>query len=224
MAIINGTAGNDTRTGTTGSDEIYGLAGNDTLNGGGTATINDFDFLDGGAGNDALTIRGAGTAFGGTGNDVIRFITSGNVDIDYLEAAYWNATRGIIANLTAVARGSVAAGNNTAGFAVSDGQGGVDRLIGVHRVLDTEHGDTFFIDQTYLNSYNVAEISLTGGNDYVKVLGGARVLVVYNNADGAVHADLQAGFATDRVDTNLFIGYDRLIGVTDLRGVRLETC
>lgn len=34
MAIIYGTAGNDTLTGTTQDDQIYGLAGNDELIGG----------------------------------------------------------------------------------------------------------------------------------------------------------------------------------------------
>ena len=49
MAVINGTAGNDTIPGTPADDTINGLAGNDTI--------------DGGAGNDSIS--------GGTGNDLL---------------------------------------------------------------------------------------------------------------------------------------------------------
>ena len=66
MAIINGTAGNDSRTGGTANDVLNGLAGNDTLDGGAGN-----DSLNGGVGNDSL-IGGAGadTMNGGAGNDV----------------------------------------------------------------------------------------------------------------------------------------------------------
>ena len=215
---VEGTHLADTINGSARSNFILGGAGNDSIHGGGTTAITDFDELRGGAGADTLTIKGAGVALGGTGNDTLRFATSGKADLDYMEAAYWSAQQGIVANLTAAVRGGVAAGNATAGFAVKDGEGGTDRLFGVHRISDSAHGDTFFIDTTYKNSYSEAEISLTGGNDYVKVIGAARVLVSYSTAEGAVLADLRAGYATDRSEASLFIGYDRLIGVTNLRG------
>src|SRR3954452_14539616 len=57
MAIITGTAGNDTLNGTSGADQIFGLGGDDILNGGGGS-----DQLDGGT--------GAETISDGTGNDI----------------------------------------------------------------------------------------------------------------------------------------------------------
>ena len=67
MAIINGTAANDTLTGGAGSDVITGHAGDDRLIGG-----DGNDTLKGGAGNDKL-LGGAGNDYlqGGTGNDVL---------------------------------------------------------------------------------------------------------------------------------------------------------
>ncbi|QNN64476.1 hypothetical protein H9L12_09110 [Sphingomonas rhizophila] len=51
MAIINGTAGNDTLTGTKDADSIFGLSGSDTIN-----ATQGADTVDGGTGNDRLTI------------------------------------------------------------------------------------------------------------------------------------------------------------------------
>lgn len=67
MAFINGTTNNDSLTGTTNADELYGLAGDDTINPGtGSDTVylrNNYDnfgvyedFIDGGVGNDLLTL------------------------------------------------------------------------------------------------------------------------------------------------------------------------
>src|SRR5262245_1150079 len=58
MAVINGTAGNDTLPGTTGNDVITGLAGDDEL----TDDLGK-DKIDGGAGNDTLD--------GGADNDTL---------------------------------------------------------------------------------------------------------------------------------------------------------
>lgn len=74
MAVITGTAGNDTLTGTADADEIFGLAGNDTLIGG-----RGYDTLDGGSGNDLIDASSSNVAtdfFGdlvlaGRGSDTI---------------------------------------------------------------------------------------------------------------------------------------------------------
>jgi Ca2+-binding RTX toxin-like protein len=58
MAIIEGTAGEDTLVGTEDADEIFGRGGNDILEGGAGD-----DFLEGGAGEDIL--------FGGDGDDML---------------------------------------------------------------------------------------------------------------------------------------------------------
>ena len=59
MAVITGTAGNDTLTGTSSADTITGLAGDDSINGNGGR-----DTIDGGTGNDTID--------GGNGNDSIQ--------------------------------------------------------------------------------------------------------------------------------------------------------
>ena len=59
MAVITGTAGNDTLTGTNSADTITGLAGDDSINGNGGR-----DTIDGGTGNDTID--------GGNGNDSIQ--------------------------------------------------------------------------------------------------------------------------------------------------------
>ena len=51
MAVINGTAGNDTLKGGTGSDTIYGYAGDDRIDGGSGG-----DVMYGGAGNDIYIV------------------------------------------------------------------------------------------------------------------------------------------------------------------------
>jgi Ca2+-binding RTX toxin-like protein len=70
LAIVTGTAGNDTLNGTAGNDLLLGLAGNDTLNG-----LAGDDVLVGGAGTDTLN--------GGLGNDTYVFgLADGNDTIN----------------------------------------------------------------------------------------------------------------------------------------------
>ena len=72
--ILHGGDGDDTMTAETFGDvdQLYGDGGNDTIWGG------TLDHVDGGAGNDVLSIRGtSGTYFGGAGNDAFSFGASG---------------------------------------------------------------------------------------------------------------------------------------------------
>ncbi|HEV8391529.1 MAG TPA: hypothetical protein VGQ35_16880 [Dongiaceae bacterium] len=78
MAVINGTANNDTLVGGAGNDIISGLAGDDKISGlGGNDVLNGDDGndkLDGGTGNDILDGGGgADILFGEAGNDVFAF-------------------------------------------------------------------------------------------------------------------------------------------------------
>jgi Ca2+-binding RTX toxin-like protein len=213
----------DTITGTTGSNYLSGKDGDDIIDGGGTATLDDYDFLDGGDGNDTLTVTGGGDVDGGKGNDRIVGLTSGNPDIDYVGLRYDNAAAAIIANLTGSARAGLAAGSDAAGFAISDGQGGTDLVSGIHAIHDTIHGDTFIVDATYANSANGdMDFYLSAGNDFVRVLGGTYVRVNYNQAEGAVMVDLQAGYAQDLDESHLDIGFDMLIGVNNARGTAFD--
>ncbi|MBB6407577.1 beta strand repeat-containing protein [Mesorhizobium sangaii] len=214
-----GTQFADTITGTTGSNYLAGDDGADTINGGVSATVDDFDFLSGGNGNDTLTVV-AGTVSGDQGNDRIIAQTSGNTDIDYVELRYDGATTAVVANLTAQARAGLAAGSNAIGFAIADGQGGVDRVSGIHAIDDTAFGDTFVVDASFTNTFDgYMDLYLGAGNDVVRFLAGAEGgRVNYNSADGAVLIDLQGGYARDMDDSNLFIGYDTLVGVNNARG------
>jgi Ca2+-binding RTX toxin-like protein len=71
MPIINGTPGDDLLSGTFGDDLISGLAGNDTINDG-TIGFDDTDTLDGGDGDDFITINDfRDTVIGGAGFDTL---------------------------------------------------------------------------------------------------------------------------------------------------------
>lgn len=66
MAVITGTAGNDSLTGTGSADTISGLGGNDTINAGAGA-----DSVSAGTGDDSVVASGSGTLDGGSGNDTL---------------------------------------------------------------------------------------------------------------------------------------------------------
>lgn len=107
LAVIDGTAGNDTLNGTENNDTISGLDGSDTLYGFGGN-----DQLDGGAGYDYL--------YGGFGNDILKGGNAADTTGDYLQGEAGDDT------LTGTA------GNDTlyggAGNDTLNGGGGDDRL------------------------------------------------------------------------------------------------
>lgn len=77
MAIVKGTGGNDTRTGTSLADQIYGYDGNDKLSGlAGNDSIyggNGNDTVYGGIGDDSLFgDAGTDTIYGDAGNDILK--------------------------------------------------------------------------------------------------------------------------------------------------------
>ncbi len=75
MAVIRGTVGNDTLTGTQFADTLFGFAGNDLLLGRGGN-----DVLNGGAGNDTLDGgNGIDTLIGGAGNDTYRINNTNDI-------------------------------------------------------------------------------------------------------------------------------------------------
>ncbi|MEQ1940710.1 calcium-binding protein, partial [Mesorhizobium sp. CN5-321] len=217
---VRGTRFDDIITGDSGSNLLVGDDGNDTINGGGVASAEFSDFLDGGAGNDTLTIVGQGQALGGDGDDRIIGETSGDVDnIDYAEVLYVTSTTGIVANLTATSHGGLGGGNTTTGFLVNDGLGGTDRISGLHVLTGSDFDDTIYVDSSWTNSFGSwLEVRLGAGNDRVEGDGTAVIRVTYGDAGGAVNVNLATGTATDANPGDHFIGTDTLIGVTQVRG------
>lgn len=89
--------------------------------------------------------------------------------------------------------------------------------------MDARFGDSFFIDAGVKNSYgDDITVDLGAGNDLVKFIGAAGAGVGpgvgCGGAEGAVTIDLVDGMAADRDEADNLIGFDRLIGVTRLRG------
>ncbi|EGF33000.1 putative hemolysin-adenlyate cyclase protein [Oxalobacteraceae bacterium IMCC9480] len=108
--LLQGTAGNDTLTGTVGRDVLLGGAGDDTLTGGGAA-----DWLFGGAGNDTLVATDAtnlAQADGGGGTDILKLTgTASGFNLDALIAStsnietvdLRNSINGSVINLSSLA-------------------------------------------------------------------------------------------------------------------------
>lgn len=197
---------------------VRGSALDDVLTAG--AAVNNWHLLEGGAGNDTLTIVGLGAVLGGAGNDRIVGVSSGDVDNgDFVEAAYWDAAAGIVVNLTASTQGGLAGGDNEAGFSVQDGGGGTDKVSGIHVISDTVFNDSFYVDGSFQNSFgNWIELNLSAGDDTVVFDSVDVAGVNYANAAGAVVVDLAAGTATDRDPMAAAIGNDTFLGANRARG------
>ena len=222
---IYGSSHNDTLTGDEHSNVIIGNDGDDVINGGGAVDFfADFDILDGGAGNDQITVTGLGNAVGGAGDDRIIGVSSGDIDNgDFVAADYRPAGTGVTANLTAVAHDGLAGGNSTDGFQVRDGLGGTDLVSGVHVLTDSGYDDTFYVDSSWTNSFgNWIEIQLGAGDDHVEADGVNVASVSYSRAGGPVHVDLAAGTATDLNPSDNFIGDDTFTGVNRARGTNFN--
>jgi Ca2+-binding RTX toxin-like protein len=210
----------DTVMGSAGGNQIYAGDGADTVDGGG---VDDgtYDLLDGGAGNDTLTLRNNGVMRGGEGDDRLIGV---HVDLeeDYINIAYDSSAVGIVVNLTAGAAGGLAGGDNTNGFRISDGLGGIDTVTGIDLITDSAFGDVFYVDSTYQNGggYNLSHIGLAAGNDTVTFDGVAIARISYDLAGGAVFGDMQAGTATDLLSGDSFVGIDTFTGETQFLGSR----
>jgi Ca2+-binding RTX toxin-like protein len=152
MAIITGTAGNDTLNGTSSADQLFGLGGDDILNGGGGN-----DQLDGGTGADTMS--------GGTGSDiyfvddagdqVIEAAAQGTDEVRTILAAY--ALTANVENLRFTGIGSF---DGTGNDLSNDIRGGAS--------ADTIHGGDGY---DYLAG-NEGNDSLYGGADGDTLVGG----------------------------------------------------
>ena len=216
---FDGGSGNDTINGGGGEDLLRGFGGDDVITDGGATLDPSFAFLQGGDGDDTLTVTGAGRLQGGRGNDTLTGLTSGDTDnIDFAIADFSDATGSVIANLSASSLLGVAGGS--AGlFNVMDGQGFIDRVSGIHTLRDGLGDDRVRVDGTFMNSFgNWAEIRLTSGDDTVTFDGVATARISYSEAFGPVNADMGAGTATDLDPSNNLIGSDTFTGANQFRG------
>jgi Ca2+-binding RTX toxin-like protein len=193
MAIITGTAGNDTLNGTSGADQIYGLGGDDVLNGGGGN-----DSLDGGTGADTMS--------GGTGNDTYYVDDSGD---SVIEAAGegMDTVRTTLAAYALTAEVEIlrftGSGDFTGtGNALNNdlyGAGGADSLFGGdgHDYLSGAGGDDFLYG-------GAGHDTLTGGTgaDHMEGNDGNDAYVVDNSGDSVVEL---SGEGIDQVFTTLAV-------------------
>ncbi len=223
--ILTGTSVGDTILGFAGDDQLFGLDGNDILDGG-TGSLTwftpggefiDGQFLDGGAGDDVLTVEGGFSILrGGAGNDTLTAVNNGtSTTWDWVFADYTGSTNGIVANFTGGTLGGLASGE------VADGFGTVDTVSGVHVIRDSDNDDQITIDGSWTNSYgNWIEVRLTDGDDTVDftgVTGTARIS--WQNAADGVNASLVTGMAFDNdLSNGDQIGTDTFINANYLRG------
>lgn len=197
MAIINGSAGNDTLTGTALADSIFGLGGNDSLLG-----LGSNDSLDGGLGNDTLNGgNGIDTLNGAAGNDT--YIINSTTDtifedvdsgIDTVQSSISYALSGDLENLTLTGGAISGTGNsfyNTiTGNATNnslDGGRGSDILYGGDGNDDLYAGDSYDI------FYSDDSDTLYGGdgNDTL------RASTYFGSAYGADYDILDGGNGND---------------------------
>jgi Ca2+-binding RTX toxin-like protein len=174
--VIEGTSGNDSLVGTSGSDMISGLDGDDSLYGrAGSDTIN------GGAGDD--NIRGeAGddSIYGGSGDDLMR----GGEGVDHFDGGaddgVWNDTTGYgdrVSFLELRATQGVVADLRT-GIISNDGFGNSETMANVESLgADTAYADTLYGNDSINFLYAGLGDSLYGfgGDDVIQVTAAAAV-------------------------------------------------
>ena len=180
MAIINGTAANNSLSGTALSDDINGFDGNDTLSGlagndnlsggnghdvlnGGTGA----DAMSGGDGNDTFSVDNVGDAVsGGTGTDLVQVTLAAGLytlDGDVENATAMGAS---LINITGNGLDNVLTGST--GGNTLRGEGGNDTLDG-GTGIDGMFGGTG--DDTYVVDHALDSVDETGGDgtDLVQV-------------------------------------------------------
>ncbi len=184
MAVIPGTALDDTLVGTDLADTITGLAGADNLEGRGGADIIDGgdgdDFLKGDGGDSYAGPSGNDTLNGGAGNDVLRGGAgidsfNGGADIDRVSFFSRAATAGVTANL---ATGAIA----------NDGFGNAETMT----LVEGLGGGTAFVDNFTGN--DSANLIIGGIGDIIHAAGGNDTFEL----DGATNT-LDGGLGTDTI-------------------------
>ena len=206
VSVVNGLGGNDTITGTAGTDDFRGGDGNDTLNTGAAA-----DRVTGGAGDDAInagagndtvlftgpvaaagTPEGADAVTGGAGTDTVQASAAG-VGIGLSALATVEAVTGpAAAPPTALARIEATGGADTLNFSAVtvSNIASVNGLAGQDELTGTPNADTL------IGAAGADTLTGLGGPD---VLDGGAGNDTMNGGAGNDQFRLQANFGADTV-------------------------
>ena len=193
IVSINGGSGNDTITGSVGSDSIDGGSGNDALNGGAGA-----DTLIGGTGNDTLSGgAGADSLIGGAGLDTADYSTS---------------AAGVIVNL--------ATGIGTGGDAQGDALSEIETVIGsaFNDALTGDAGSNLLTGGLGNDTLSggVGTDTLNGGNgDDILIGGVGRDIMSGGQGDDQFVLNDPSAAGTDTI-TDFTGGSDKIVLDTDV--------
>jgi Ca2+-binding RTX toxin-like protein len=206
--LAEGSALDDSLLGSSGNNFLSGRNGADSLNGNGV-TLDQFglgfDVLAGGAGNDTFTV-GAEDFLGPQTNTIIDYNAEGG-------------TLGITVNLDDVLQSGQAAGTATDSF------GDTDTLVGVHNVVGTNSGDTFYgsdDDDVFTPGGGDDTINAGGTADF-DILTYAPVAALppaFNLTEGIVVVWTGAGAGNVNSDTTTEVGSDTFTGVESVWGTQ----
>lgn len=206
--LAEGSALDDGLLGSSGNNFLSGRGGADTLNGNGV-TLDQFglgfDVLAGGAGNDTFTV-GAEDFLGPQTNTIIDYNAEGG-------------TLGITVNLDDVLQSGQAAGSATDSF------GDTDTLVGVHNVVGTNSGDTFYgsdDDDVFTPGGGDDSINAggTGDFDILTYAPVAALPTAFNLTEGIVVVWTGAGVGNVHSDTTNEVGSDTFTGVESVWGTQ----
>jgi Ca2+-binding RTX toxin-like protein len=187
--------GNDSMTGSAGTDRFYGGAGNDTMTG-----LGGFNLYVGGiagAGDD--TFIGAATGAGGAFDQV----------------SYAGATTGIRASIRN--SGATAVAVDAANLTI-----GTDTLVRMDALTGSDHGDAITIARTYTSKFG-GFFQVEGGDGNDTITGNGKTALVFFSAAAGILADLGAGLSRSLDGTVLdsaHVGQDGLSGINQVIGTR----
>lgn len=195
---IDALDGNDTLSGLAGDDQLFGGNGNDLLNGGTGA-----DVMDGGDGNDTIAVDNAGDlAFGGTGTDLVQVTLAAGMYTLIGDVENATAMGASLINITGNGLNNVLTGST--GSNQLFGAGGNDTLDGGTGGGDYMEGgigdDTYVVDHL-TDTVNEAG---GGGEDLVQVKLASGVYTLGTDVEnGQVMASSTAGITGNALANKL---------------------
>ena len=196
--VINGFDGNDTLNGLGGNDELFGGNGNDLLNGGTGA-----DTMDGGDGNDTIAVDNLGdVAIGGAGIDLVQITLAGGGSYfltgDVENATAMGATQ---INITGNALDNVLTGNSAYNMLYGgDGNDTLNGGLGGDYMEGGDGNDTYVVD----NIGDTVVEAAGEGADLVQVtLTKGTYILGANVENGQVMGSSAAGLTGNTMDNYL---------------------